>query len=219
MKSTNRLLVIAALSVSCLITANIVSVKLISIGPIVLPAAVIVFPLSYIFGDIVTEVYGFRWMRRIIWLGFGCNLLFVSFSWICSLLPSAPFWEGQEAYDTILGYSPRLLLASFVGFLVGEFTNSLIVARLKIITHGRWLWVRTIFSTIVGEGLDTALFITIAFVATPSFSPIMILYHWTAKVLIEVLATPVVYLVVNYLKKRDNSDVYDTNTKFNPIAF
>ena len=218
MKSTNRLLVLAALSVTCLITANIIAVKLISLGPIALPAAVIVFPLNYIFGDIITEVYGYRWARRTIWLGFGCNLIFVFFSWLSGLLPAASFWENQEAYDTILGYTPRLLLASFTGYLVGEFVNSLILARLKVITRGRWLWLRTISSTIVGEGLDTALFIVIAFIATPAFTPLLILYHWAAKVLIEVLATPLIYRVVAYLKHKDQIDTYDHKTDFNPFT-
>ncbi|MCL1885456.1 MAG: queuosine precursor transporter [Dehalococcoidia bacterium] len=217
MKSTNRLLIIAALSVTCLITANIIAVKLISLGPIALPAAVIVFPLNYILGDIITEVYGYSWARRIIWLGFGCNLIFVFFSWISGLLPSASFWENQGAYDAILGYTPRLLLASFAGYLVGEFVNSLILARLKIATHGRWLWLRTISSTIIGEGLDTALFITIAFIATPAFTPLLILYHWVAKVLIEILATPLTYRAVAYLKYKDKVDTYDHKTDFNPF--
>ena len=218
MKSTNRLLVIAALSVTCLITANVIAVKLISLGPIALPAAVIVFPLNYILGDIITEVYGYRWARRTIWLGFGCNLIFVFFSWLSGLLPAASFWENQEAYDTILGYTPRLLLASFTGYLVGEFVNSLILARLKVITRGRWLWLRTISSTIVGEGLDTALFIVIAFIATPAFTPLLILYHWAAKVLIEVLPTPLIYRVVAYLKHKDQIDTYDHKTDFNPFT-
>jgi uncharacterized integral membrane protein (TIGR00697 family) len=218
MKSTNRLLVIAALSVTCLITANIIAVKIISFGPMVLPAAVLIFPLNYIFGDIITEVYGYRWARRIIWLGFGCNLIFVFFSWISGLLPSASIWDNQEAYNTILGYTPRLLLASFTGYLVGEFANSLIMARLKVMTRGRWLWLRTISSTVVGEGLDTALFIVIAFIATPVFTPLLILYHWGAKVLIEVLATPLVYRVVAHLKHKDRIDTYDEKTDFNPFT-
>ncbi|MCL2140907.1 MAG: queuosine precursor transporter [Dehalococcoidia bacterium] len=218
MKSTNRLLVIATLSVSCLITANIIAVKLISFGPMVLPAAVIVFPISYLFGDIITEVYGFHWTRRIIWLGFACNLIFVFFSWLAGVLPVATAWEGQDAYNSILGYTPRILLASFAGYLVGEFTNSYIMARLKITTRGRWLWLRTISSTIVGEGLDTTLFIVIAFIATPAFTPLMILYHWASKVLIEVLATPLVYRIVAYLKRKDNLDTYDHKTNFNPFS-
>ena len=218
MKSTNRLLVLAALSVTCLITANIIAVKVIGLGSVILPAAVLIFPLNYIFGDIITEVYGYRWARRVIWLGFSCNLIFVCFSWIGGLLPAAAVWDNQEAYDAILGYTPRLLLASFTGYLVGEFVNSIIMARLKIVTRGRWLWLRTISSTVVGEGLDTALFIIIAFIATPVFTPLLILYHWGAKVLLEVLATPLTYRAVAYLKRKDRIDTYDDTTNFNPFT-
>jgi uncharacterized integral membrane protein (TIGR00697 family) len=223
MKSTNRLLVIAALFVTCLITANIIAVKIISfnIGSVqpVVPAAIIVFPLSYIFGDILTEVYGYRWARRIIWLGFACNLIFVIFAWLGGLLPTAPFWSQQPAYQAILGYTPRLLLASFSGYLIGEFANSLIMARMKLATRGRWLWTRTIASTLIGQGLDTAVFITIAFIATPSFTPMLIVYHWSGKVIIEVLATPLTYKAVAYLKGKEGVDTYDDKTNFNPFSF
>jgi hypothetical protein len=219
MKATNRLLVLAAISITCLITANIIGVKIISFGQVVLPAAIIVFPLSYIFGDILTEVYGYRWARRIIWLGFACNLIFVLFAWLGELLPAAPFWEGQAAYKTILGYTPRLLLASFSGYLLGSFSNSIIMSRMKLATNGRWLWMRTISSTIVGEGLDTVAFIIIAFIGTPSFSLMLILYHWGAKVLIEVLATPLTYRAVSYLKRKEGIDTYDEKISLNPFSF
>ncbi len=219
MKSTNRLLIIAAIFVTCLITANIIAVKIISFGEVFLPAAIIVFPLSYIFGDILTEVYGYRWARRIIWLGFACNLIFVIFAWLGGLLPAAPFWGGQASYKAILGYTPRLLLASFSGYLLGSFANSLIMARMKLATRGRWLWTRTITSTIVGEGMDTAIFIIIAFIVTPSFTPMLIVYHWSFKVLIEVLATPFTYMAVGYLKRKEGVDTFDQKTSFNPFAF
>jgi hypothetical protein len=213
-----RFVIIAAIFVTCLITANIIAVKIISVGSVFLPAAIIVFPLSYIFGDILTEVYGYRWARRVIWLGFLCNLIFVFFAWVGQLLPAAPFWEGQEAYASILGYAPRLLIASFCGYLAGEFVNSFIMAKMKIATQGRWLWTRTIGSTIVGQGLDTSIFIIIAFAGTPSFAPIMILYHWLAKTAIEALATPFTYTAINFLKKKERIDVYDYKTDFNPFA-
>ena len=143
MNVSHRFVIIAAIFVTCLITANIIAVKIISVGSVFLPAAIIVFPLSYIFGDILTEVYGYRWARRVIWLGFLCNLIFVFFAWVGQLLPAAPFWEDQEAYSSILGYAPRLLAASFCGYLAGEFANSFILAKMKIATQGRWLWTRT----------------------------------------------------------------------------
>jgi uncharacterized integral membrane protein (TIGR00697 family) len=218
MNVSHRLVIITAIFVTCLITANIIAVKVIGIGSLVLPAAIIVFPISYIFGDILTEVYGYRWARRVIWLGFLCNLIFVFFAWVGQLLPPASFWEGQEAYRSILGYAPRLLGASFCGYLVGEFANSFILAKMKIATRGRWLWSRTIGSTIVGQGLDTAIFIIIAYAGTSSFVPIMILYHWLVKTAIEAAATPLTYAAVNFLKKKETVDVYDYKTNFNPFA-
>ncbi|HUU65389.1 MAG TPA: queuosine precursor transporter, partial [Dehalococcoidales bacterium] len=202
---------------TCLITANVIAVKVISLGPVILPAAIFIFPLSYIFGDVLTEVYGYRQARKVIWLGFICNLIFVIFVWVGQKLPPAPFWGGQEAYKSILGYAPRLLAASFCGYLAGEFANSFILAKMKILTRGRWLWSRTIGSTIVGQGLDTSIFITLAFIGTTSFVPIMILYHWLAKTIIEALATPLTYAIVNSLKKKEAIDTYDYETNFNPF--
>lgn len=218
MNVSPRLVIFIALFITCLITANVIAVKIISLGPFFLPAAIFIFPLSYIIGDVLTEVYGYRLARRVIWLGFLCNLVFVFFVWLGQTLPAAPFWEGQEAYQRILGYTPRLLAASFFGYLVGEFANSFILARMKIMTRGRWLWSRTIGSTIVGQGLDTSIFITVAFIGTPSFMPIMILYHWLAKTLIEALATPLTYVIINSMKKREAIDTYDYDTRFNPFV-
>ncbi len=218
MNVSPRLVIFIALFITCLITANVIAVKIISLGPFLLPAAIFIFPLSYIIGDVLTEVYGYRLARRVIWLGFLCNLVFVFFVWLGQTLPAAPFWEGQEAYQRILGYAPRLLAASFLGYLVGEFANSFILARMKIMTRGRWLWSRTIGSTIVGQGLDTSIFITVAFIGTPSFMPVMILYHWLAKTLIEALATPLTYVIVNSMKKREAIDTYDYDTRFNPFV-
>ena len=217
MNISYRLVIIAAIFVTCLITANTIAVKIISLGSFYLPAAIIVFPLSYIFGDILTEVYGYRWARRVIWLGFFCNLIFVIFAFVGQKLPPAPFWGEQKAYEVILGYTWRLLIASFAGYLVGEFANSFILAKMKILTRGRWLWSRTIGSTIVGQGLDSLVFITLAFVGTPSFMLLMILYHWLAKTVLEAIATPFTYAVVNFLKKKEAMDTYDYQTDFNPF--
>ena len=214
---SHRFVIITAIFVTCLITANVIAVKIISLGSFILPAAIIIFPVSYIFGDILTEVYGYRQARRVIWLGFFCNLIFVVFAWVGQILPPAPFWEWQEAYESILGYTPRLLAASFCGYLVGEFANSFVMAKMKILTQGRWLWSRTIGSTIVGQGLDTSVFITLSFIGTPLFAPIMILYHWLAKTGIEAIATPFTYAMVNFLKKKEAVDTYDYKTRFNPF--
>jgi len=217
MRSTYRFIIITALFITCLITANIIGAKVVSIGPFILPAAVALFPLSYIFGDILTEVYGYKQARRVIWLGFICNLIFVFFAWIGQILPAAELWENQEAYESILGYTPRLLIASFAAYLVGEFVNSFVLARLKVATKGRWLWLRTISSTILGQGLDTTIFILGAYLGAPFFTPVMILHHWIAKVVFEVVATPLTYKTVNYLKRKESIDTYDYKTNFNPF--
>ena len=219
MKVSHRLLVITALFVACLLTANIVGVKMFSLGFVSLPAAVILFPLSYIIGDVLTEVYGYRWARRVIWLGFACNLIFVIFAWVGQLLPPDPLWEGQEAYESILGYTPRLLAASFLGYFAGEFVNSYVLAKMKILTKGRWLWSRTIGSTIAGQGVDSAVFIVGAYFGASFFSPLIILYHWAAKTIIEAVATPATYATVNYLKRKEGVDAYDRRTNFNPFRF
>jgi uncharacterized integral membrane protein (TIGR00697 family) len=217
MNLSYRFVIIAAVFVTCLITANIVGVKVFSLGSFILPAAVVLFPLSYIFGDVLTEVYGYRWARRVIWLGFICNLIFVIFAWVGQVLPPAPLWEQQEAYESILGYTPRLLVASFCGYVVGEFANSFVLAKMKILTRGRWLWSRTIGSSIVGQGLDTLIFVTGAYFGAPFFVPVMILYHWLAKIGIEAVATPFTYAAVNFLKKKEAMDTYDYKTNFNPF--
>ncbi len=218
MKISYRFVIVTAIFITCLITANIIAVKIIDLNIVVLPAAIFVFPFSYIFGDILTEVYGYSWARKVIWLGFLCNAIFVFFAWIGQILPVASFWEDQEAYVSILGYTPRLLLASFCGYLVGEFANSFVLAKMKLMTKGRWLWSRTIGSTVIGQGLDTSVFITVAFIGTSSFVPVMLLHHWLAKILIEVVATPLTYAIVNYLKKKESIDTYDFDTSFNPFS-
>ena len=212
---------VAMVFVTCLITSNIIAVKLVALGGLVVFAAIVIFPLSYIFGDVLTEVYGYRRARLVIWLGFGCNLLAVVAIIIGQLLPpAAPFQDAQAAYERILGYSPRLLGASFVAYLIGEFSNSLVLAKMKVATEGRWLWARTIGSTIVGEGLDTLVFNTLAFVGTFPAAVLVnsILSAWLLKVVYETLATPFTYAVVTFLKRKEGMDVYDRHTDFNPIG-
>src|SRR5438067_5882458 len=211
--------VIASMFVTCLITANIIAVKLIFLFGFLVPAGIIVFPLSYLFGDVLTEVYGYGAARYVIWLGFLCNLLAVIAIVLGGLAPAAPFWHDQAAYNTILGFTPRLLLASFIAYLIGEFTNSFVLAKLKIATKGRWLWTRTISSTLIGEGPDTVIFISIAFwgIIPPQLILTAILTQWMFKVLYEVIATPFTYEVVGFLKRRENLDAYDYRTNFNPL--
>jgi len=210
---------IVAIFITCLITANITAVKLISLFG--LPAAIIIFPLSYIIGDVLTEVYGYRQARRVIWLGFFCNFITVVAIWIGQMLPPASFWDGQASYERILGYAPRLLFASFLAYLVGEFSNAFVLAKLKIATKGRWLWLRTIGSTLIGQGLDSAIFITLAFVGTIPLNALFsaVVIQWLAKSLYEAVVTPLTYVVVAFLKRKEGLDVYDHDTKFNPLSW
>ena len=219
MTVSHRFVVVVALFVTCLITANIIIAKQISIGNLVLPAAIIIFPLSYIIGDVLTEVYGYQQARRVIWLGFLCNFIAVVAIWIGGILPSAPVFEAQTAYERILGSTPRFLLASFVAYLAGEFANSFVLAKMKIRTRGRWLWTRTIGSTLVGQGVDTVIVLVIAFAGVLPFSVLgaMILSHWLVKTAYETVATPLTYGAVSYLKRKEGIDVYDYGIDFNPL--
>ncbi len=216
-----------ALFVTTLVVSNIIAAKLMAIGPWVLPAAVILFPIAYIVGDVLTEVYGYARARRVIWLGFFANLVAVAAIWVGGRLPAAPFWtlgvydspaQAQQAYDALLGFSPRLLVASFIAYLVGEFLNAYVLARLKVKTQGRFLWLRTITSTLVGQGADSLVFLSVAFggILPPAALGQAILSQWSFKVLYEALATPITYAVVNALKRAEGVDVYDVETDFRP---
>ncbi|MFC1933108.1 queuosine precursor transporter [Chloroflexota bacterium] len=218
MRVSHRFVIVTAIFVTCFITANIIVVKPTSFGGI--PAAIIIFPLSYIVGDILTEVYGYRLARRVIWLGFFCNLIAVIAIWLGQKLPPASAWGGQQAYESILGYAPQMLFASFLAYLVGEFSNSFVLAKMKIKTRGRWLWTRTIGSTIVAQALDAAIFIPLVYIGRFDWSFIAMasLTHWLAKVGYETIATPLTYAVVNYLKKKEAIDTYDYETNFNPFS-
>jgi len=219
---------ITGLFVVTLVVSNIIAVKVVHIFGLFLPAAVILFPVAYIFGDVLTEVYGYARARQVIWTGFFCNMVAVLAIWVSGLLPPAPFWaagvfntpeSAQNAFQAILGFTPRLLLASFLAYLVGEFLNSIVLARLKVKTKGHFLWLRTITSTIIGEGADSAIFISIAFWGIFSTSNLgsAILSQWVFKVAYETLATPLTYLIVNKLKKIEQVDFYDLKTDFNPF--
>lgn len=211
---------LTAVFVSCLLVANIIAVKPMSIAGLVVPAAVIIFPISYICGDVFTEVYGYHRARQVIWLGFGCNLLAIGAIWAAQVLPGADFWDAQAAYERILGFAPRLLLASFCAYLIGEFTNSFVLAKMKVLTAGRMLWARILGSTIVGQGLDSLVFITVAFLGTMPMSGLvsMMITQWLFKVVYEALAMPLTYTVVHVLKQQEGVDVYDHDTMFNPLA-
>ena len=212
---------VATLFVSVLITANIIAVKIVDIGGIQVPAGTVtLFPLAYIFGDVLTEVYGYARARQVIWIGFVCNTIAVAAIIIAGWLPAAGFWQDQAAYDSILGFTWRLLLASFAGYLVGEFINSFVLARLKLLTRGTWLWSRTISSTLFGQFFDTGLFILVAFAGVIPDNELgrTFLTAWLVKVAYEILATPLTYAVVGFLKRTDQSDAYDSGTNFNPFS-
>lgn len=195
--------------VSCLLAANIIAVKIIQIGPLFLPAGTIVFPISYIVNDVLTEVYGFKITRRVIWLGFLANLILVVAIATAQALPGAPFWDAQQDYERILGFAPRLLLASFLAYLVGSFANAYVMARMKVITKGRWLWSRTIGSTIVGEGLDSLVFIVVAFAGTMSNDQMInsTLSVWLSKTLFETVVTPLTYAVIHRVQRAEEMHV------------
>ncbi len=207
--------------VTVLLCSDIIGVtKVCSLAGISFGAGVLFFPISYLFGDILTEVYGYARSRRVIWSGFA-GLGFAAFmSWGIRVLPPAPGWPHQAAYDVIFGQTPRIVAGSLTAFWAGEFANSFVLAKMKVWTGGRFLWTRTIGSTIVGEAVDTLIFYPTAFLGF--WSPILLLQVMAANYLIkvswEVVATPVTYKVVNFLKRAEREDYYDRDTDFNPFT-
>jgi uncharacterized integral membrane protein (TIGR00697 family) len=218
-RHSTAFILLVAIFITTLIVSNIIAVKLVDVGGWILPAGIIIFPVSYIIGDVLTEVYGYRRARQVIWLGFACNLLAIAAIWLAMVLPPVAFWDGQTAYERILGYTPRLLVASFLAYLMGEFANSYVLARLKIATQGRWLWTRTIGSTLVGQGLDSAVFLVVAFAGSLPAGVLVsaIVVQWLAKSAYEALATPFTYGIVNFLKRHEGLDAYDNGIDFNPL--
>jgi queuosine precursor transporter len=212
-----RFVTIAAFFVTTLVVSNVIAVKLVEIEGRIFPAGLVIFPLAYVLGDVLTEVYGYRAARQVIWLGFACNLLAVGAIQIAIQLPAAGFFVLDDAYADVLGTTWRLFLASLAAYLVGELANSVVLARMKVATGGRFLWARTIGSTVVGEGLDSLIFVTLAFAGTgtPLLEPI--LTTWAIKVGWEAAATPFTYAIVNRLKQAEGVDAFDRNTSFNPL--
>ena len=211
-----RFVTCAALFVTCLLTANTIAAKLVVVAGVTLTAAIVIFPLSYVLGDVLTEVWGYAAARRVIWLGFACNLVMVVAIWAGGVLPAAPFGASQAAYDEVLGQTPRILGASFVAYLLGEFANAFVLAKLKVATRGRFLWVRTIGSTVIGQALDSVVFVTLAFAGTLPGAALasIVAAQWIAKVLYEAAGTPLVYAVVGWLKRRERVDAFDVETDF-----
>lgn len=210
---------VTAAFVGVLIISNIASTKIVQMGPFSFDGGTILFPLAYIFGDVLTEVYGYRRSRRVIWTGFLWIAIAAAVFALVDVLPPAQGWELQASYHSILGQAPRIVLASLLAYLAGEFSNSYVLARLKVITAGRWLWTRTIGSTLIGEAVDTLVFLLVAFwgVLTPDLLLTVMISNYIFKVGVEVLFTPITYRVVSLLKRVEHEDFYDRTTDFNPF--
>ena len=220
-------LVMAAF-VAILLLSNVIgagkvaTVDLPGIGDWPFGAGILFFPVSYVIGDVLTEVYGFGRARRCIWTGFVALLFMAFMSWIVVALPPAPDWKGQEAYEAVFGQVPRIVFASMAAFWAGEFANSVVLAKMKVWTDGRYLWTRTIGSTVVGQGVDSLIFYPLAFLGAAGWTSDLVLKvlitQWVLKVSWEVLLTPVTYAVVGFLKRREGIDVYDVGTEFTPFG-
>ena len=211
---------ISVFFVSVLLISNVASTKIVDFKWFTFDGGTLLFPLSYIFGDILTEVYGYRKARGVIWLGFFSAFMMSLIFIIVGKLPSAPGWNNQIAYDAILGLTPRIIIASLIAYSCGEFSNSFILAKMKIWTKGKMLWTRTIGSTVVGEFVDSILFIIIAFwgVLPSSLLLTLIISNYIFKTGVEILFTPITYKVVKFLKKEEAEDYYDIDTNFNPFG-
>jgi queuosine precursor transporter len=224
-------LIMAAFAVT-LVVSNIASTKVatLELGPMlanwkpVFDGGTFLFPLTYIFGDVLTEVYGYARSRRVIWFGMGSSLISSLIFGAITLLPTDPSSPTKGAFETVLGFVPQIVLASLAAFFVGEFLNAFVLAKLKVATQGRWLWTRTIGSTLIGQAADTLIFTLLAFGFGPYALPQAVLwqvmaFNYVYKVVLEVVLTPVTYAVVGFLKRAEGVDVLDTNTDFNPFRF
>ena len=211
---------ILGLFVAVLLISNVASSKVLDLGPFTFDGGTILFPISYIFGDILTEVYGYKKSRRVIWTGFFAAFLMSAVFMIVGKLPPAADWPNQKAYEKILGLTPRIVIASLIAYFAGEFSNSYTLAKMKIFSKGKLLWSRTIGSTIVGEGVDTLLFVFIAFygVFPGNLLLAILISNYVFKVCFEAAFTPFTYMIVGYLKRKERSDVYDYDTDFNPFS-
>lgn len=212
---------VTALFVAVLLISNVASTKIVDLWFFTFDGGTLLFPLSYIFGDILTEVYGYGRSRKVIWLGFASALLMSLVFILVGKMPSARGWENQEAYEKILGLTPRIVLASLAAYFSGEFSNSFVLAKMKILTRGRHLWMRTIGSTLVGELVDTLLFVMIAFGGTLSAGLLwtVVISNYVFKTAVEALFTPLTYWIVRVLKRAEGADYYDLHTNFSPFYF
>jgi len=211
--------IILVLFVAVLLISNIASTKILLLWKFTFDGGTLLFPLSYIFGDVMTEVYGYGRAKRAIWLGFFSALLMSIVIMAVVVLPPAADWPHQEAFKNILGQTPRIVLASLIAYFSGNFTNSYILAKMKLLTKGRWLWTRTIGSTLVGEALDTALFVLIAFAGVLPLGLLtaVAVSNYIFKCGVEIIFTPITYKIVGFLKVKEGEDYFDDRTNFNPF--
>jgi len=199
---------------------KVAQVRLPLIGDWPFGAGILFFPISYVLGDVLTEVYGYARARRCVWAGFGALIFMAFMSWVVVALPPSPDWDGQQAYEAIFGQTPRIVLASILAFWAGEFANSFVLAKMKILTQGRHLWTRTIGSTVIGQAVDSLIFYPVAFIGLWDMKLVLIVLvtQYALKVGWEVLLTPFTYKAVNWLKKREGLDVFDESTDFTPFS-
>lgn len=212
--------VVAMIFVTSLILSNALAVKIVTIFGFTLPAGIIVFPIAYIFGDVLTEVYGYQRTRSIIWWGFFCLALMAFFFWAGTLLPPAPFWKDQEAFARLFGFVPRIALSSLIAYLVGEFLNSAVLSKLKVKTGGKHFWLRAILSTVVGQGADSVVFNLCAFLGVFSLSNVLFIAFsgWVLKSAYEVVALPLTYICARFLKRTEEVDTFDRGINYSPFA-
>lgn len=204
---------------TCLLISNLISSKIISIGTLSVPAGVIIFPLAYILNDVITEVWGFGKARLIIWSGFAMNLIAVIFYTLAVQWPAASFWSGQESFSSVLGSTPRIAIASLTAYLFGSFVNAFIMSKFKLMTKGKGFTLRAIVSTLAGEGIDSLVFITIAFVGIIPVNQliIMVVIQAAVKTVFEIVVLPLTIMIVNRIKTIEDTDAFDVNISYNPF--
>ncbi|MEL6326278.1 MAG: queuosine precursor transporter [Cyanobacteria bacterium J06626_23] len=219
MRTFKHLDTITALFVTVLLISNVASAKMVDLGFFTFDGGTLLFPLSYIFGDILTEVYGYGRSRKVIWIGFTAALVMAMTFIVVGALPPASYWDGQAAYEQILGLTPRIVAASLIAYFAGEFSNAYLMAKLKVLTQGRRLWMRTIGSTLVGQVLDTAVFVVVAFAGIFSNADlwVIIVSNYLFKCGVEICFTPMTYGLTGWLKRQERVDHYDVDTDFNPF--
>ncbi len=212
---------VMAAFVAILLLSNLIgAAKLSTVAGFTFGAGILFFPVSYVLGDVLTEVYGYANARRCIWAGFAAMVFMAFMSWVVVAMPPAASWDGQSAYESVFGQVPRIVLASMLAFWAGEFVNSIVLAKMKVWTRGKMLWTRTIGSTVFGQAVDSAIFYPVAFLGVWETRDVLLVMvtNWAMKVAWEAILTPVTYVVVGRLKSREGVDVYDEDTNFSPFA-